>query len=134
MEKRPLSLTIIAWWMILGAAITVYSVATMGSNPVAMRLLQQGHVPLQFQQAMGVIALLVSGICAYGIFKGLPWSRVLYVGWSIVGMAIGLYTSPIKSIIILSAVFLVVIAFFLFRPAADRWFAATGLHLQRQGA
>ena len=36
--------------------------------------------------AGGAAVALVS---AYGIFKGLPWSRVLYVGWSVIALAIG---------------------------------------------
>jgi hypothetical protein len=134
MDKRPLSLTIIGWWMVISALLTAYSVLTMGSNELAMRMLAQMHVSLLFQQVMGTIGIIVSLACAYGLFKGLPWSRVVYVGWSIVGMGIGFVTSPMKSIIILSAIVLLIIAYFLFRPAADRWFAARGLQLRRGGA
>ena len=134
MEKRPLSLTIIAWFLLITSLFGLYSVLTMSSNEMAMRMLEQSGVSLQFQQAMGVISCVIAVICAYGIFKGLPWSRVLYVGWSVVSLAIGLFTSPFKSVLILGIVFLLVIAYFLFRPTADRWFAAKGLQLQRGDA
>jgi hypothetical protein len=134
MEKRPLSLTIIGWFLVISALFTSYSVVTMGSNEVAMRVLAQMPVSLLFQQVTGGISIIVALVCAYGVFKGLPWSRVAYVGWSIIGLGIALFTSPMKSIIILSAIFVAVIAYFLFRPAADRWFAAKGLQLQRSDA
>ena len=134
MSKRPLSLTIIGWWMLLAAVFTAYSVLTMGSNPIAARMIEQMHVSLLFQQILGGIGAIVSLVSAYGVFKGLPWSRVLYIGWSIIALGVGLVTSPVKSIVLLSVIFFGVVAFFLFRPAADRWFAARGLQLQRQEA
>lgn len=131
MEKRPLSLTIIGWFLVLSGLFGLYSVLTMGSNELAMRMLEQMHVSLRLQQAMGVIGCAIGLVCAYGIFKGLPWSRVLYVGWSVVSLVISVFTSPFKSVIILGVLYLIVIGYFLFRPAADRWFAAKGLQLQR---
>lgn len=131
MEKRPLSLTIIGWFLVVTSLFSLYSVLTMGSNELAMRMLDDMGVSLRFQQAMGVIGTIIALVCAYGIFKGLPWSRVLYVGWGIIGLAIGFFTSPMRSVLILSLIFLAVIAYFLFRPTADRWFATKGLQLQR---
>lgn len=131
MEKRPLSLTIIGWFLILGGLFGAYSALTMGSNEVALRMMEDSGMSLRFQQALAVIGAAVALVSAYGIFKGLPWSRVLYVGWSVVALAIGLATSPFKGIMMLSVLFLVVIAYFLFRPEADSWFAARGLQLQR---
>lgn len=131
MEKRPLSLTIIGWFLILGGLFGAYSALTMGSNEVALRMMEDSGMSLRFQQALAVIGAAVALVSAYGIFKGLPWSRVLYVGWSVIALAIGLATSPFKGIMMLSVLFLVVIAYFLFRPEADSWFAARGLQLQR---
>jgi hypothetical protein len=134
MEKRPLSLTIIGWFLIVTGLFTIYSVLRMGSNPIAMKIIEQMHVSLLFQQVMGALGVIVALACAYGIFKGLPWSRVLYVAWGIISLGISFFTSPVKSIVILSVLFLMVVAYFLFRPAADRWFAAKGLQLQRDRA
>lgn len=131
MEKRPLSLTIIGWWMVIGSLLTLYSVLTIRSNELAMRMIEQMHGSLAFQQAIGVIGCIVGVACAYGLFKGQPWSRVLYVGWGIIGFVIGFFTSPLKSVLVIGAVIIAVIAFFLFRPVADRYFAAKGLQLRR---
>ncbi len=131
MQKRPLSLTIIGWFLILGGLFAAYSALTLGSNEVAMQMVADSGMSMRFQQALAVIGAVVGLVSAYGIFKGLPWSRVLYVGWSIVGLVIGLATSPFKGMMLLSVLILAVIAYFLFRPAADAWFAAKGLQLQR---
>lgn len=131
MEKRPLSLTIIGWFLVVTGLFAAYSTLTIGSNEMARQMIADSGLSLRFQQAMGVISALVGLVSAYGIFKGLPWSRVLYVGWSIIALAVGLMTSPFKGMLMLSALFIAVIAYFLFRPEADAWFAAKGLQLQR---
>ena len=133
MEKRPLSLTIIGWFLIIVSLFGLYSIFTMGSNPVAMKMLQQMHVPLLFQQVWGTIGTIVTLICAYGILKGLPWSRVLYVAWGIIGLVVGFYISPIKAFLVLSLILLVVISVFLFSDKANDWFQARGLMLKREG-
>jgi hypothetical protein len=131
MEKRPLSLTIIAWFLVITSLLGLVGVLTMGSNPTAMKMLEQMHVSLLFQQVWGVINCVVVLICAYGIFKGMPWSRVLYVVWGIIGLAVAFMTSPMKAVLVLSLIFLVVISIFLFSHKANEWFAASGLALKR---
>ena len=131
MEKRPLALTIIGWFLIIGGLFSAYSALTVGSNEMALRMMEDSGMSLRFQQALAVIGALVGLVSAYGIFKGLPWSRVLYVGWSVVTIVIALFTSPFKGMLLLSVAIVAVIAYFLFRPDADAWFAAKGLQLQR---
>ena len=100
---------------------------------MAMKMLQQMHVSLMVQQVWGAVGAIVTIVCAYGILKGLPWSRVLYVAWGIVGLVIGFYISPIKAFLVLSLIFLVVISVFLFSDKANDWFQARGLMLKREG-
>jgi hypothetical protein len=132
MEKRPLSLTIIAWLLIVFTLFGLYGVATMGSNPMAMKMMQQSHIPMAVEQVWGVIGAIVNLACAYGIFKGQPWSRVLYVVWSVIGIVVAFYISPVKAIILFSVIFFVVIAFFLFGEKANVWFSARGFMLRRE--
>lgn len=131
MKQRPLSLTIIGWFLVVTGLFGLYSVATMGSNDLARQIIEDNGMSLPFQQAMAGLGVLIALITAYGIFRGMPWSRVLYVGWSAISLIVGLVTSPFKGVMILSVLFIAVIAYFLFRPAADAWFAAKGLELKR---
>lgn len=131
MEKRPLSLTIIGWFLVITSLLGLAGVLTMKSNPAAMKMLEQMHVSLLFQQVWGVINCIVVLVAAYGIFKGQPWSRVLYVVWGIIGLAVAFFTSPMKAVLVLSLIFLVVISYFLFSDKANEWFAASGLALKR---
>ena len=132
MEKRPLSLTIIMWFLVVTSLFGLYSVLTIRSNPVAMKMIEQMHVPILYQQIWGVLGTIVSLIVAFGIFKGLPWSRVLYVAWGIIGLVVGYFISPMPLVLGLSLIFLIVISAFLFGDKANGWFAARGFALSRE--
>jgi len=133
MEKRPVSLTIIAWLLIVLSLLALVGVFTMASNPVMVKSLQQMHTSLQFQEAWITIGVIVDLIVAYGIFKGQPWSRVLYVVWGLVGLVVGFYTSPQKAYLVLSIVILIIFSIFLFSEKANDWFSARGMMLKREG-
>jgi len=134
MDKRPLSLTIIAWFLVITGLFGLYGVLTIGSNEAMMQMVEANGGSLRAQQAIGVVGCLVSAVCAYGIFKGQPWSRVLYAGFGIVSLVFNLITGAALSMTILSALIVAVIAIFLFRPAANEWFQALGLDLKRDDA
>ena len=132
MEKRPVSLTVIAVILILLTLLGLVGIFMMGSNPAMVEAVAKMHVSLAMLQVMGVIGAIVNLICAYGILKGLPWSRVLYVLWGIIGLAINAYTLPTKGGVVFGLIVLVVISVFLWTNAANDWFQARGLMLSRE--
>jgi hypothetical protein len=132
MAKRPLSITIIGWLLVVFSLFGLFGVFTMGSNPEITKMLERTGGSLMFQQVWGVISAIVTLVCAYGILKGQPWSRVLYVGFGILGLAVAFFTSPMKSLLLISLLFLVVIGVFLFSLKGNEWFAARGLALTRE--
>ena len=132
MEKRPLSLTIIAWVLIVISVLALIGAFTMGSNPAMMKMIDQMHLSLMVEQAWTVLGVIINLIVAYGILKGQPWSRVLYVVWSVIGLVVAFVTSPMKAVIVLSLIILFVIAYFLFSSRANEWFASRGFALKRE--
>ena len=133
MTKRPVSLTVIAWILIVLGLFGLYGAATLGSNPMAAKMLAQSPVPLVVNQLWSALGAVVGFIVAYGIFKGQPWSRVLYVVWSIIQILVGLYISPMKALLVVSVIVLVVFCIFLFSEKANEWFSARGFMLKREG-
>ena len=133
MEKRPMSLTIIAWLLIALTALGLVGAFTMGSNPAMTKALEQMNMSLAMYQAWVVAGSIVNLICAYGFLKGYPWSRVLYVVWGVIGLIVSFYISPMKAALVLSLVILVVISIFLFSEKANEWFSARGFMLKREG-
>lgn len=133
MTKRPVSLTIIAWILIVLGLLGLYGAATLGSNPMAAKMLAQSPVPLVVNQLWSALGAIVGFIVAYGIFKGQPWSRILYVVWSIIQILVNLYISPMKALLVVSVIVLVVFSIFLFGEKANDWFSARGFMLKREG-
>jgi hypothetical protein len=132
MEKRPVSLTIIAVVLIVLAVLGLIGIFMIGSVPAMSAALAQMHVSLRLYQAWGVLGTIVTLVCAYGILKGLPWSRVLYLVWGIIGLVVSAYISPTKSSLVLGLVILVVVCAFLWTNAANDWFSARGFMLNRE--
>jgi hypothetical protein len=131
MDKRPLSLTIIGWGLLISSAFSAFASLRMASNPVAMKMIAKTGVPLIFEQGWGIIGAVVIAACGYGILKGLPWSRVLYVAWSLLALVVTIFILPLISMLVLSVLFIIGITYFLYRPIANDWFAASGLQLRR---
>jgi hypothetical protein len=133
MTKRPVSLTIIAVLLVVLSLLALIGTFTMQSNPAMVKMVQQMHVSMLFEQVWIVIGVIIDLIVAYGIFKGQPWSRVLYVVWGIIGLVVGFYTSPQKALLVVSLVILIIFSIFLFSEKANDWFSARGFMLKREG-
>ena len=99
-----------------------------------LKAVEQSHMSLQFLQIWGAIGAIVTIAAAVGIWKGLPWGRVLYVAWNVIGIAVSFFTAPTQMTILISIVIFVVIAAFLFTNRANEWFQARGLALSREPA
>ena len=132
MQKRALSLTIIAWVLIILSLLALVGVFTMRSNPAMMKMMEQVPVSLMVYQSWTVLGVIIDLIVAYGIFKGQPWSRVLYVVWSVIGLGVGFFITPQKAYLVFGLIVLVVISIFLFSEKANDWFSARGFMLKRE--
>lgn len=122
METRPTSVTVIAWIIIISALFSLYGITTMTRNPIAARMLAQSPLPLSVHVGFAVVGSAVTLVAGYGVLKGYPWSRWLYIGWGVLSLVFSLITVPVISVIVVTLLFLIVMAFFLFRPAANNWF------------
>jgi len=134
MGTRPISIAIIAWALGILSLIGVAGILMMGSSPEMAKAVEQTHMSLQFLQIWTVIGAVVTIVAAVGIWKGLPWGRVLYVAWNVIGIAVGFLTGTKQVSILISILIFVVIAAFLFTNRANEWFQARGLALSREPA
>jgi hypothetical protein len=122
MQKRPVSITIIAWILIVLGGISVISTTMMSNNSSVLEAMHSSPLPIPLQWTMfyaGMLVMVVSGI---GFLKGRNWSRYLYLIWSIVGFAIGFATSPMKTAMIPGFVFFLIVAAILFLPKSSAYF------------
>lgn len=123
MKRRPTSVTVVAWILIVIAAINLISSAVSFNNPMVRELMAKSPVPIPVQYIMLFVGLTVTLVSGVGMLKGQNWARMLYVIWSAIGMIIGLATSPMKAMLIPGLLVVLIFVFFLFRPNANKYFA-----------
>jgi len=132
MDKRPTSITVIGVLLLLFTLLGAVGIAMAGSNAAMAAEVAKMNISLPMYQAYGALGIIINLVCVYGIFKGLPWSRVLYLVWGIIGLVIGFYISPMKASVVIALVVLVVVCVFLWTNTANDWFQARGLMLNRE--
>ena len=124
MPSRPQSLTVVCWILIVLGPLAILPLF-MGTmhDPHVVELMNKSPFPVSVQYALMCSGALVTSGSGVMMLYRQNWARLLYVGWSIVGIIIGLTTSPIKIMLLPGIVVFAVIALFLFRPAANAYFA-----------
>ena len=123
MNPRPVSVTVIAWIIIVSSAISLVSTLFLINNPTAHELMAKSPLPVPMQYAMIFVGAVVGGVCGVFMLQGANWARLLYVGWSVLGFVISFITTPAKLMLLPATVFLGVVVFFLFRPKANAFFS-----------
>lgn len=124
MTKRPLAVTIISWFLVIGGVISVFSITFSLNNPMAKEMMSKSLLPLPVQVAMMFAGMVVSFSSGIAMLKGKRWGRTLYVAWSAVGFAVSLVTSPMRVMLIPAILVFGIIVYFLFRPNANEYFKA----------
>jgi hypothetical protein len=125
MEKRPLSVTIIAWFLIVTSIFSIFAFWSSFNNPVAAQIMAQSPLPRSVHMALAGFSIVFNLIIGAALLKRQNWARYAYVALGVLGIVLGFFTSPLKSAILLSLIFLAVITFFLFRKPANYWFRGT---------
>lgn len=120
--KRPTSVSVIAWFLIVTSLISL-AVSYKGlDNPIAQELMAKNLLPISIQYVMLFAGLVISLASGVAMLKGLNWGRTVYVVWSMIGFVITLATSPIKIAVVPGALIFAIIVFFLYRPKSTAYF------------
>ncbi len=124
MIKRPLSITILAWFFIVTGVVTIILHTLLIRDEHQMKLLnEQILLPVWIQISIGYIGAIIGVIGGIGLIKGKNWARIIYVVW---GLGVVLFYLEIPSIplnpFINFLVIYAVVMFFLFRPKANNYF------------
>ena len=122
MGKRPESVTVIAWLLIVSGVISAFTILSSLNNPMAKELMSKSSLSIPLQYAIMYIGLAILIICGIGMLKGKGWARLLYVTWGAIGFLTNLISFPMKVGIIFGLIFFVIIVFFLYRPASNQYF------------
>ncbi|PLZ03775.1 hypothetical protein CY652_04615 [Burkholderia sp. WAC0059] len=120
--KRPTSLSITGWFLIVSCAINFLNLHTLLHNPISPELSRLSLLPLWATVAIEIVTSLLNLVVGFGILKGYPWARKLYVGVAVTGLVISFVVTPDKAMLIPGLVILALISYILFRPAANAYF------------
>ena len=123
MGKRPKSVTIIAWILIVVGVNSVFTCLASLNNPMVKELMSKSPFSIPLQYAMMCVELAVGVVSGIGMLKGQGWARLLYVIWRSIGFLIGIVTSPMKVALIPGLIFFAIVVFFLYRPASNQYFS-----------
>ena len=124
MQSRPQSLTVVCWILIvLGPLAIVPAFTVTMHDPNVIELMNKSPLPISVQYAMMCLGALITSGSGIMMLYRQNWARFLYIGWIIIGIIIALITSPFKVMLLPGIVMNAIIAFFLFRPAANAYFA-----------
>lgn len=123
MKDRPKSITIISWFLIITNVIAVASTTLTHNNPEVVKMMELSAIPIALQYALMAVGIVITISSAALMLKANNIGRMMYIGWTIISLTIGLFTSPAKAMMIPGLVFFLVISFFLFRPKANEYFS-----------
>lgn len=123
MKKRPIYVTIIAWFLIvIGIASMILTPLTY-LNPTAQELAKVSHIPLHIRLMINFITAAFYFISGVGLLKAQNWARYLYIITQIIVLVLGVVTVSKQIVMLLPDIILFfVITFFLFRPNANHYF------------
>ncbi|MHA6846544.1 hypothetical protein [Ralstonia syzygii] len=123
--KRPISLTVVGWLLlILNAISLIFMLATLRNAQVG-EAFGSFALPAWATIGFGVFVQLVTIAAAIGILKGQRWGRNTYLGISVLGLLVGSFNLPSVGMLIPGLVVFLIVAFFLLRASATAYFNRT---------
>lgn len=121
--NRPTSITVIAWFLIAAASLSVILSVVLIGNPITKELMAKDPVPIPLQYLILYLSPAISIVAGIAMLKRKNWGRFLYAVWGVVGFVIGIASSPMKAAMIPGFIFYVIVVIFLFLPKANMYFS-----------
>jgi hypothetical protein len=126
MEKRPITVTFIAWVSIVVNIFALISTVWVANNfvtKIAMDFtLSRDPIPLQLHYGLIYFNTLSSLGCGVGMLKGNNWARSVYTGLSIFWIVTGFLLPSAQSQAIPMAIMTSIVIFLLYQPKATKYF------------
>jgi hypothetical protein len=126
MDKRPRTVTFIAWFSIVINIFALLSTVWVANNfmtKIAMDFtLSRDPIPLQIHYWLIYFNILSSIGCGMGMLMGNNWARSIYAGLSIFWIVTGFLLPSSQSQAVPSAIVMSIALFLLYQPNATRYF------------
>lgn len=133
-ERRPLSISVIAWLAILYGLLTLVEKAFVVLSPEALALTRDFflklnesalvRLPFAAHMAHGFASSVVFAVAGVFMLKGRNWARLLLLVWPITALALSFVVGGVSASLGLKTLTYGVLVFFLLRGASARYFQA----------
>lgn len=121
---RPLPLTIICWLLIVLGAVGLLgpiSMWAMRDSPEMKKAIEAMPMSLETSIALAVLGSAVMVVSGIAMMRGANWGRWLYVVYSVLAIAYGMYLQGMTIAALPGVVITAVIFVILFLPASSRY-------------
>ncbi|MCC7682123.1 hypothetical protein [Janthinobacterium sp. FW305-128] len=123
MVKRPVSVAISCWFLVLGSLSALVS-AYLGRNDPAMQAwMTDGVIPAEVQYAILLLSQGLTLVTALAMLQRQRGARTVYLVWGVIDIAFCLATLPLKMNVLPGALTFAVICAFLYSPKSNAWFS-----------
>lgn len=121
--KRPVSVAIGCWFLIIGSLSALVS-AYLGRNDPAM-LAAMGHsvISAEVQYAIFLFSQGITLVAALAMLQRQRGARTVYLVWGVIDIAFCLATLPLKMHVLPGALTFAVICALLYSPKSNAWFS-----------
>lgn len=121
--KRPVSVAISCWFLILASLLALVS-AYLGRNDPAMSAAMGGGViPAEAQYAILLFSQGITLVAALAMLQRQRGARTVYLVWGVIDIALCLATLPVKMNVLPGALMFAVICALLYSPKSNAWFS-----------
>ena len=123
MLKRPVSVALSCWFLILASLVSLPSAWLGRNDPAMLAWMAQGPIPVAVQVAILFANLGITLLTAVAMLQGYRGARTVYVVWSVIDTAVALATVPDRMDVLPGIFLFVVICAFLYSPKSNAWFS-----------
>ncbi|WP_336366408.1 hypothetical protein [Marinobacter sp. C2H3] len=121
--KRPTSITVIAWFLLISSGLSLVAVPYYMSNSELLDALKQTtSLPPMTLMIITLINAAATFAAGIGMLKGKGWSRALYVAVTVIGLVITGVTTQAPTSLLPGVIISLIIIVLVFRPKASAFF------------
>ncbi len=120
--KRPLSVSIISWYLVITGILSLGTLAMTFNDPEIAKVMAVNALPVPMQYLMYAAGILIAIASGMLMLNGNKLGRLLYVSWTAFSLAVTLISSPMKMVMLPGVLIFALIVFLLYRPNANAYF------------
>ena len=122
MTKRPISLTLISWYLIIISAITLITNLIFLDSHITKLVWAHYHFPHPIPYILIYAGSIISLIVGIAILKAQNWARILFAAWGAIKILILLIFNSFGMMQISRVLLYFSFLFFLYRSKAQSYF------------